>query len=799
MLKWFKNRFFLFALICILGFSMLLIRLAYLTVEMGETYYALSMERKSVEISLRGSRGNILDRNGIPMAMNKQMFVVELDKQRMPTGDKQLNDLIYKVVSIIKQNGDTTSLMDNIPIKIDGNGRLYYIWENKSPESQKRDFERWKSDAGIKVDLPAADMLKHLRERFKIDEDLPDDVARDIISVRLDIYINRYRPNAIRIATGVSQKTVAQLETYAGELPGLQISVEMGRYYPMGDVAAHIIGYVGRISSEDIEEYKSKGIDLREAGYDLSIDRIGKMGIEKYAEQWLTASTKDKHGMLWAEVNSTGKVIRVLSETPPEDGNDVILTLDSRLQKAVEDILAEEINKMAAGLPPYEGDKQAPYANRGAAVVLDVHTGEILAMASYPSFDLNLFIPAISNEEYQKILNAPGKPLTAMAFQERFAPGSVIKMMIGITALMEGKVTLNEQVYDAFRYTKYGNEGPVCWARPGVHGHEDFVEALKHSCNYYFYEMADRLGIDKMVEWGKLFGLEGHTGLEIGDVESFIGGPDRRPILKRPSVIAGIKKLMQDERKPYKEFFENIDQETKNRLAAKLANLPVEVTTKEIEEVVREEVGDFKGIKTFAGDVQTGPFFERRWKWRDTLTTGTGQADVNVTPLAVARYIAAIANGGKVLETHVIKGVVSPEGDILHETQPVVVNELDIKPEYLEAARLGMYKVVNDRSTAGGGAGTAVSAFAGLDPSITVAGKTGTAELNSKIEELNTAWFGGFTPYETPEVAIVVTIPFGRTSSNAGVVARRIIEEYYRLKNTQSQFGTVDEVNHLKQ
>lgn len=810
MLKWFKNRFFLLGLICTLGFSTLLVRLAYLTVELGDTYYALSMERKSVEIPLRGSRGNILDRNGIPMAMNKQMFVVELDKQRMPTGDKQLNDLIYRVVSIIKQNGDTTSLMDNIPIKIDEGGRIYYTWEKKSEENQKSDFERWKSEAGIKVDLPAADMLKHLRERFKIDDDLPDDIARDIISVRLDIYMNRYRPNAIRIATGVSQKTVAQLETYASELPGLQISVEMGRYYPMGDVAAHIIGYVGRISNEDIEEYKRKGIDLKEEGYDLSIDRIGKMGIEKYAEQWLTASTKDKHGMLWAEVNSTGKVVRVLSETPPEDGNDVILTIDSRLQKAVEDILAEEIHKMAAGLPPYEGDKQASYANRGAAVVLDVRTGEILAMASYPSFDLNLFIPAISSEEYQKILKAPGKPLTAMAFQERFPLGSVMKMMVGIAALMEGKVTLNEQVYDAYRYDKYdGNNGPVCWTRPGVHGYEDFVDALKHSCNYYFYEMADRLGIYKMIEWGKLFGLEGHTGLEIGDVESFIGGPDRRPVVKRPDVIAGIKNLMQ--KKPYDEFFKNIDQGTKNRLAERLADLPVEVTTKEVEEVIREEVGDFKGIRNFARDVQTGPFFEKRWRPRDTLTTGTGQADVNVTPLAVARYIAAIANGGKVMEVHVLKQVVSPEGEVLHETKPVVVNDLDVNPEYLEAARLGMYKVVNDRSTAGGGAGTAVSAFAGLEAKVTVAGKTGTAQTKNipgadkdpeKKEEQqkhNVAWFGCFLPYENPEIAIAVVIPKGRNSSNAAIVARRIIEEYYRLKNTQSQFDTVNEVNHLRQ
>jgi penicillin-binding protein 2 len=771
---------------------------------MGETYYALSMERKSVELPLRGSRGNILDRNGIPVAMNKQIFVLELDRQRMPTKESELNRLIYGVVKIIKQNGEARSLMDNIPIKIGEDGQIYYTWESKALESQKRYFERWKSDAGIKVDLSASDMLQHLRERFKIDEDLPDDLARDIISIRLDIYMNRYRPNPIRIATDVSQKTVAYLETYAAELPGLQISVEMGRYYPMGDVAAHIIGYVGRISSEDIDEYRKKGVDLKEAGYDLSIDGIGKMGIEKYAEEWLTASTKDKHGKLWAEVNSTGRVVRVLSEEPPKDGNHVILTLDSRLQKAVEGILAEEIHKMAEGLPPYEGDRQAPYANIGAVVILDVHTGEILAMASYPSFDLNLFIPSISASEYQRILNTPGKPLTAVAFQERFPLGSTIKMMVGIAALMEGKVTLNEEIYDAHQYTKYGPGGPRCWAKPGVHGRENFVDALKHSCNYYFFELADRLGIYKLVEWGELFGLEGHTGLEIGDVESFIGDPDRRVVLRRGLIITEIKGLMNNSEKAYYGFFQSIDQDKKNSLAERLADLPVRASYNEVRRTIIEKVGNFDGLESFLSNVWGGPLYRKRWLPYDTVSTGIGQTDVAVTPLAAARYIAAIANGGKVLEPHVLREVVSPQNDILYQNKPVVVNELDIRPEYLEAARLGMYKVVNDRSTAGGGAGTAVSAFTGLEPGITVAGKTGTASTRvmSDPEErskYNVAWFGAYTPYENPEIALVVMIPNGRTSSNAAVVARRIIEEYYRLQNTQRRFEIVDQANQLKQ
>ena len=152
--KDFKKPVFLFGVICVIGFTILLGQLAYITVKMGDTYYTLSMERKSVELLLKGSRGNILDINGIPMAINKQIFVVELARERIPSKDEELNQLLYDIVNIIDENGDTNRLMDNIPIKMRENGQLYYIWEDKDADTQSKEFKRWKDNAGVKLIFP---------------------------------------------------------------------------------------------------------------------------------------------------------------------------------------------------------------------------------------------------------------------------------------------------------------------------------------------------------------------------------------------------------------------------------------------------------------------------------------------------------------------------------------------------------------------------------------------------------------------------------------------------------------------
>ena len=240
--------------------------------------------------------------------------------------------------------------------------------------------------------------------------------------------------------------------------------MDLGRYLSHGRGYVSIVGYLGSISKNQIDEYK-------EQGYDISSDKIGQKGVEAYAEQWLTGSKKEKQGKLIAEKDSFGKIVRVLEEIPPQNGDDVVLTIDSQLQMSINNILKEEIEKMREGLPPYDGDNIAPNAETGAAVVLDVDTGEILALVSYPSFDPNS--PTKEGEQF------------SLAFQGNIMPGSVYKMLIGIAGLEEGAVTLNERIYDSVRYTKYDKDGPRCWSSRG-HGWENYTNALKHSCNYIF-------------------------------------------------------------------------------------------------------------------------------------------------------------------------------------------------------------------------------------------------------------------------------------------------------------------------
>ena len=181
----------------------------------------------------------------------------------------------------------------------------------------------------------------------------------------------------------------------------------------------------------------------------------------------------------------------------------------------------------------------------------------------------------------------------------------------------------------------------------------------------------------------------------------------------------------------------------------------------------------------------------------DTIMAGIGQRYTILSPLSVARYIAALVNGGKVLETHVVKEVVNPDKGVRERTEPKIIRQLEVNQEYIDAVKDGMWRVVNDGSYNNDGAGTAVSSFRGMDPNITVGGKTGTAEVIPTDENRNYAWFVAFTPYENPEIAVVVAIPNGRGSGNASVIARRIIEEYYRQKE-QRKNDLIQPINEIQ-
>ncbi len=785
-LKILKSRYFIFGVIITLFFAALGFRLFYLTVERGEYYYIKAQERKMTEMTLRGERGNIYDRNGIPLAVNKQSYIIQVDRQWLPTKDEDRNRVLGEAVKIILDNGDR--LVDNIPIKygtrvyedtvpylVEG---LYYDFGTSNQADFKRRYDQWRDEVNLKnVDLPAEEMLAFLRERYNIDESLSDKEALNIISIRLDLYKNRYRQNEpVRIAENIGDATLSQIETYSDKLPGVQTATELSRYYPNGRSAQHIIGYVGKITDANMEAYKKEnGISITAAGYSLHADKYGQDGIEAYAEKWLTGSTKDKHGYMLAEVDALRQVIKVIEEEPAKNGNDVYLTIDSRLQRSAENILEEEVRKIREGLPPYEGDRQAPLANSGAIVIIDVKTGEVLAMASYSNssypYDLNDFARGISHQEYSNLINDPSEPLFPLAFQGGLEPGSVFKMMVGMAALMEGYTTINETIYDRF---KLFNDAPGCW-RQTSHGSLNIMDAIKVSCNYYFTTIGYRMGIDNLYKWGENFGLQGPTGLELLTLD----GRNDMNYVAHPDLLAEQNRV-----------------KARSQIRTKLLEkYGVQASAEEINTILdieRNKLYDYlKSTGWFADNEESLEayydmltIFSNLGKWiatQETTRASIGQSITSVSPLAVARYIAALANGGKVLETHVLKEVRSDDNGLLMQTEPVY-RQLDLKEEYLAAIKEGMRRVVYQRGGPGGN-GSASSVFMGLDPNISLAGKTGTAQTVPGFRELNTAWFALFTPYEDPEVAMVIAIPKGGGSSNATPVARRLIEEYYRLLN----------------
>ena len=481
----------------------------------------------------------------------------------------------------------------------------------------------------------------------------------------------------------------------------------------------------------------------------------------------------------------------MLDEKVPWNGDNVVLTLDIRLQRLSEDILKEELYKMREGLPPYDGDNQAPLAHNGAAVILNVKTGEILTMASYADspypYDLNDFARGITTTEYSNLAKDPSNPLFALAFQGGMEPGSVFKMLVGTAALMDGAVSVNETIYDNHRLRA---SAPACWSASS-HGRLNIMDALKVSCNYYFTAIGDRLGIENLHKWAVRFGLDGPTGLELLTLDgktdrNVVASPEGMEENRKKAALVSVKALMRD-----KYGKEITDQQVKDlveidRKYSKLVNYlrDQEIFGKE-DQAAHTAANDLREI-----------FARGRWSDWEFLRTFIGQSATSVSPLAVARYVAALVNGDRVMETHVMKEVRSPEGEVLQETVPEFV-QLQVNEEYQAAIKEGMHQVVYKKGGPGG-SGTAVKAFADMDPSITIGGKTGTAQVVPGQVERNTAWFTAFTPYEDPEIAVVVAVPNGKQAGNAAPVARRIIEEYYRLMGRE-QYNTLSPSNQLAQ
>lgn len=315
---------------------------------------------------------------------------------------------------------------------------------------------------------------------------------------------NRYREllkknrrtsyNPIRLERNVDSTLVARVEEHRAWLPGISVEVEPIRRYPADSLASHVLGYIGEVGEKDLETLADKGYRPGEL--------IGKSGIEREYEDLL----RGEDGIRFVEVNALGRRSEAFNReqpVPPRPGRDIRLSLDARLQQTAEE---------AMDVAGYNGPGPPPEV-RGACVLMDVHTGEVLAMVSRPGYNTNIFSRSISTEEWAN-LTRPSHPLLNRAIQAAYPPGSVFKPLTEYAAFAEGIIQPGQTLSPCFGGHRFGNRIFHCWKRAG-HGVLNDVQALAESCDIYFYQLAPPLGVDGIAKYARLFHIADRTGIDL--------------------------------------------------------------------------------------------------------------------------------------------------------------------------------------------------------------------------------------------------------------------------------------------
>lgn len=534
----------------------------------------------------------------------------------------------------------------------------------------------------------------------------------------------------VKIKCNIDEKTAMIIREREKDLPGVVIEVDAVREYPTGQLTSEIIGFLGPIPASMVKEYEARG-------FVASRDKVGFAGIEMSMNDELSGT----NGSRVVEVDSAGQILRDL-ETPVSaiPGYNLELTLDTRLQSAAK---ASFLNNIA-----YWNDRYPQYGlSNGVVIAMNPKNGEILAMASIPSYENNRFAKQIDSDYYIQLQEDPQNPLINHAISGEYAPGSVFKMAAALGILNEGVVTPDETLNDPGRITiveKYSPNDPgtnrdyVCWEDFG-HGNVDYLHGIAYSCDVYFYkvgggykdEVPEGLGIWRLGEYARALGYAATTGIDLpGETDGLIPDPDWKRI----------------------------------------------------------NVGE-------------------NWSTGDTYISTIGQGYVLATPLQVLLSFATLANDGKMMRPHVVKSIKDAEGNLIKEIEPELVRDITVdpvisvydenyfkteetktvEPWVIELAKQGMRLVVTD--------GTSKDQFAGFE--INTAGKTGTAEYCDDVAQKKGickegawpahAWYVGYAPYDDPEIVVVAFVYNGQEGSTvAAPIVRDVMQAYFDLKKADA-------------
>ena len=455
---------------------------------------AKSISSNAASETVTASRGIITDRNGKVLVSNRLAYTLVFDRSGFDD-DAALNAAILRLVQLCEETG--TGWNDTLPIGRVGN---FLRYSNARSET----FDKFIEKNDLTSGASGRQLLSELRELYHVDESLSEREARLIVGVRYELHSR----DSYTFAEDVSTEVLSLITD--GRYEGVTIRTASARVYNTA-LAAHILGTIGPIWQEEWSSNEDTGyVGYADKGYSMN-DLVGKDGVEKAFESYLRGTD----GRRLITTDETGKITGELYTREPQPGGTVALTLDIDLQADVEAALAETISGMI--------DKDSNERG-GAAAVVSVGTGEVLALASYPTYDLSTF-----NEDYDELVNDQRLPMFNRATQGIYAPGSTFKMVTAVAALESGIITPSSIIQGRGIYTYYKDPQPMCWiySQTGsTHGRINVSQAITDSCNYFFYEVGRLTGIRTLDSYASQFGLGQSTGIEIGDSSGVLASPE---------------------------------------------------------------------------------------------------------------------------------------------------------------------------------------------------------------------------------------------------------------------------------
>lgn len=795
------KRLFAISIIFIALFTTMFVRLGQLTVSENEYYSAQAESKKTKTMTLTGMRGKILDVNMTPLAYNRQSYNVEFyrDPSRSSSSDRrEYTEAIIEAIRIIESNGKST--ISGFWLERDENGEWRFNTGATNDAQNARWISQWRSNFSLSSEskYPLDTLFDTLCKNYSIPADMSEEEKIKVLAIWQEQRMNNYLSRPVTIAYDVGFKTVAEIEARSDELLGVSVAESSTRVYPKKDLAAHTVGYIGKIISEEsMEDYLARGYS-RDA-------MVGLAGIEASMEDQLTANIEYRQGKRVVEVNNTGKIIREIQYDPPVDGNTVVLTIDSQLQAVSQEALIKIIGKInneqqkmmnsedwrkrnSEVLRDYmANNRDIQTAQTGALIAMDPNTGRILALASHPTYDLSILTDN-DTEAWNAVVNDPRNPLLNRTIGTRDTPGSIFKMVTALGGLMEGVITLDTTYTDLGPYEGTDlSYSPSCWISKGnryKHADLNVERAIAFSCNYFFYTVGEDLTSLNITKWAAQLGLTSRTGIELnGEATSFVGNQDKlydasraiddqyteKPRIAANAIKAMLYRIGEDRNIKYDE--NRINRVTKSLLDIAASDGLKDTWVPQIHEILMTDMNlprEYIQNKLLGNEVYYY-LNDLRWTSNETIMAAIGQSITQVTPIAVARYVAAIANGGTVYNAQLIDRIITADGQVTVK-QPTVSNVITGADEYLATIRLGMEDVTSVEND-----GTAANVF--RNTKYKIAAKTGTAQRTT-LDIENNAWLVAYAPADNPQIVVVVYIQNGYAGAQAGQAAIEVIEYY---------------------